>query len=593
MSALFDLLPAVYRLRDSAQGDPLRALVEVIEREVRRVEDDIAGLYDNWFIETCDEWVVPYIADLLGVRNLLPLKEGSFTQRSYVADILAFRRGKGTKHVLEQLGRDLTGWPCKAVEFFDRLVTTQHVNHIRLHSAATLDIRSAYAMQFVGTPFEQAAHTPEVRHIDNARGRYNIPNVGLFLWKLQSYLLNGITAKRVDAKRFMFSPLGLNAALFNVPVTETEITQVTAPANVPMPLSRLTLHHDLTSYYGSANEAKSMRILDDGVVQPINRIVVCDLSDAAAGSWAHAAPAGKIAIDPVLGRIAFDAAPGEVEVSYAYGFGGDLGGGPYDRRASLEEPLEGKVTFQIGVMREPPPSQTQIVSTLTDAVKAWNQQPPGTRGVIALMDNSTYEENLTTAATRIKIPQASQLLIVAAEWPEELQDNPLQPKARIVGHIAPAGVRTHIKGTIEVSGTASAGSPAPGTLILNGVLIEGALNVIAGNLGKLEIVHSTLAPLAHLEPTFACKLNPDLAISLTRSIVGPFKPGCGSESFTSNRFDRRRRHRSERARSRGLHSPRLDEVARIECEQQHIHRPRDCRTQASGVRTLLVSTIQF
>ena len=45
------------------------------------------------------------------------------------------------------------------------------------------------------TPFEQAAHLAEVRHIDNARGRYNVPNVGLFLWRLQSYLLRDVSAR--------------------------------------------------------------------------------------------------------------------------------------------------------------------------------------------------------------------------------------------------------------------------------------------------------------------------------------------------------------------------------------------------------------
>ena len=119
---LFDLLPAVYRLRDAAQGDPLRALLDVIDTEVQRIEDDIEGLYDNWFIETCAEWVVPYIGDLLGVRPLTPIEAAGFSQRGYVANTIAYRRRKGTAAVLEQLARDVTGWPARAVEFFERLV---------------------------------------------------------------------------------------------------------------------------------------------------------------------------------------------------------------------------------------------------------------------------------------------------------------------------------------------------------------------------------------------------------------------------------------------------------------------------------------
>jgi hypothetical protein len=37
----------------------------------------------------------------------------------------------------------------------------------------------------------------------------------------------------------------------------------------------------------------------------------------------------------------------------------------------------------------------QIFATLAEAVQAWNAQPAGTIGVIAVMDSSTYNENLT------------------------------------------------------------------------------------------------------------------------------------------------------------------------------------------------------
>ncbi len=60
------LLPAIYRIRDSEQGEPLKALLQVISEQVDLIEDDIAGLYENWFIETCEDWVVPYIGDLIG-----------------------------------------------------------------------------------------------------------------------------------------------------------------------------------------------------------------------------------------------------------------------------------------------------------------------------------------------------------------------------------------------------------------------------------------------------------------------------------------------------------------------------------------------
>ena len=66
---LYKLLPALYRIRDSepAQAEALRALMALIEEQFLALENDIDRLYDDAFIETCQEWVVPYIGDLLGV----------------------------------------------------------------------------------------------------------------------------------------------------------------------------------------------------------------------------------------------------------------------------------------------------------------------------------------------------------------------------------------------------------------------------------------------------------------------------------------------------------------------------------------------
>ena len=49
---LYQLLPAIYRIRDAEEGEPLRALLALIDEEFARVEEDVARLYDNWFIET-------------------------------------------------------------------------------------------------------------------------------------------------------------------------------------------------------------------------------------------------------------------------------------------------------------------------------------------------------------------------------------------------------------------------------------------------------------------------------------------------------------------------------------------------------------
>ena len=93
---LYELLPAIIRQRDSERGEPLRALVAVLAGQGRLVEGDLQRLYDNLFIETCDDWVVPYLGDLLGVRGLHDTGAAGFSQRGRVANTLAYRRRKGT-----------------------------------------------------------------------------------------------------------------------------------------------------------------------------------------------------------------------------------------------------------------------------------------------------------------------------------------------------------------------------------------------------------------------------------------------------------------------------------------------------------------
>src|SRR5262249_33225136 len=157
-------------IRDAERGEPLRALIAVIAEQAAVMEDDITRLYENWFIETCDEWVVPYIGDLLGVRGLHPVTEATFSQRARVANTLGYRRRKGTASMLEQLARDTTGWPARVSECFRLLATTQYLNHLRPENVRTPDLRAVNLLDRLDGPFDTIAHTGDVRHIDRGRG---------------------------------------------------------------------------------------------------------------------------------------------------------------------------------------------------------------------------------------------------------------------------------------------------------------------------------------------------------------------------------------------------------------------------------------
>src|SRR5262249_3879456 len=140
---LFELLPAIHRLRDGQVQHPgaLRALIDVIAEQVAVLEEDLAQAYDDQFIETCAEWVAPYIGDLIGYRSLHAVAPRIGSPRAEVANTIAYRRRKGTASMLEQLARDVSGWDARAVEFFQQLATTQYMNHLARRSIVAFDVR--------------------------------------------------------------------------------------------------------------------------------------------------------------------------------------------------------------------------------------------------------------------------------------------------------------------------------------------------------------------------------------------------------------------------------------------------------------------
>ncbi|MDB5732066.1 MAG: hypothetical protein JWQ03_1961, partial [Variovorax sp.] len=482
---LYRLLPALYRVRDADQGEPLRALLAVIEGELERIEADTAGLYDNWFIETCDEWVVPYIGDLLGVRPIRAIESAGVSARAYVANTIAYRRRKGTAVVLEQLARDTTGWPARAVEFFTRLATTQHMNHVRLAPPATPGVRDAASAELADTAFDTFAHTAEVRRAATRGGRHNIPNIGLFLWRLRSYAVGtgepGDTSADFASARqlgggWSVHPAGCDAPLFNLPRTETTITHLAEEDNVPGPLRRQALDAELGRLrQGIASPAPRFMTSDDppvlrvwarlaGEPAPVEvrreDMYVCQLPDAVALA---SPPPRALALDPVRGRLAF--APGldvrEVRVQASYGFSGDLGGGPYDRGASvraanrsvaIDVSASGDTggffdpgVWQVGVSHLlPDDGGGTLFPTLRDAVAAWNLQPPGRTGVIVLMDSLSEHDGPGSPPQplSIEIGERSQLLVVAGEWPlEPIPGAPPGSVARVPGHFEARQVR--------------------------------------------------------------------------------------------------------------------------------------------------------
>ena len=422
---LFNLLPGLYRLKDAqlaqlspadsaqlrallamptplsaanqqqldlltakARG-PLQSLLMLVAEQLAVVAADLDQLYEDQFIETCAPWVIPYIGDLIGYKPVNGVAPAVASPRAEVAHTISFRRRKGTVLVLEQLARDVTGWGAHAVEFFKLLTCTQYMKHIRPYNHSTANLRNWKLGEYLDTGFDAVAHSVDVRRVAVERGRYNIPNVGIFLWSLNGYSLTMSPATPLSANAvagsaqcFRINSLGADMPLFNNPVSQgSDITAAAQPANVPDRLRRRVLCEDIQSgtgavYYGAGN---SLALYVNGALLDPNQIQVCDLSGAD-GSWANLPKAGSsysAAVDPQLGRIALPPQTNpKVLASSYYGFNGDMGGGEYPRSDSFTASAEQAVVRVPG-----------DYSTVHDALQALSGD-----GVVEITDSGSYAE---------------------------------------------------------------------------------------------------------------------------------------------------------------------------------------------------------
>lgn len=523
---LYDLLPGVYRKRDAELGQPLRALLRVIAEQVNVVEDDIAQLYENWFIETCEDWVVPYIADLVGYRPVTEAGQaGSPTTaeglehnrilipRREVANIIRHRRRKGTLSLLELLAGDVSGWPARAVEFYQLLSVAQHVNHLHLDRARTVDLRAGDALDRIGGPFDELAHNVDVRRLNSHRtqGRYNIPSVGLFLWRLKEYSITKAPAyylerrhRRRDRNRFTFSFLSNDTQLVTLPFREPEPTHIADEMNVPAPIRRRAFDERTADYYGAG---KSLSIWLGNLEHPVplEHIVAADLSD-----WAYSPQGDQVAVDPRLGRIALanDREETDVWVSFYYAFSANIGGGEYERHL---RPVLTRKRYRVG--QQQASQDADHFETINEAITAWLQDRAAhPDALIEIEDSGAYSEPIK----EIKLKAGERLEIRAR--------NGTRPVIRMFD------LRTSGGDALMISGpTHNDESKRAPQFTLDGVLITGRGLRIRGQLSRVTIRHCTLVPgwsLGHdCEPENEMDLSLELInttaqVNIEHSIVG-------------------------------------------------------------------------
>ena len=139
LNRLYNLMPSIYRERDEREGFPLRDLLRIVTEQANIVHSDIQLLWDNFFIETCERWAIPYIGDLVSnnllhdaqslkapdtAGGLFPDLTGpnlrptnAIRTRADVAKTIYYRRRKGTVPDARRVSprRHWLGRPCRGV----------------------------------------------------------------------------------------------------------------------------------------------------------------------------------------------------------------------------------------------------------------------------------------------------------------------------------------------------------------------------------------------------------------------------------------------------------------------------------------------
>ena len=147
--------------------------------------------------------------------------------------------------------------------------------------------------------------------------------------------------------------------------------------------------------------------------------------------------------------------------------------------------------------RDAPTGDGRLVGTVAEAVQAWNAlpaNPQGRIGLITIMDSRTYAADYVGA----------QAIVVPPGQPAGRRGGRLARHAGPRASRRPGGAsrasssppicaRT-CTAVSKCAGRGPVGTAVAGEVVLDGLLIEGALAVLAGNLGSLRVADCTLVP---------------------------------------------------------------------------------------------------
>jgi hypothetical protein len=455
---LWESLPLMYRALDSddfGAAGPLRELLNRIGKQAAVARRSIDGLWADQFIETCDDWVIAYLADLVATRLVTGLDARG--QRLDVANTIRWRRRKGTVTTVDAVARNITGWDVHVLEAFRGLARTRHnldppvgtgrvpdglrsggglpvgegliEPMTRTPAGGLADLRSAPGARLADSPFGQAFHHADLRRGTGATGWYGIEKLLVYCWRLMSLEVTGATPVPVSGRagEYVFDPTGREIPLFLPPLQDiTEITGTTGPWQVQGPLSAALA--GIMAAYG----VPAAYQVTGGTAEEVR---------------------------PETGRFRLGAPTGEaVTVSYHYGLGGPIGAGTADLTGgtALHVTAEIRVAGGIG-----------LDATLRDAHAG---------DTVTIADSRTY-----TAANDVAVIPAG-----SPARPSASAGTPLTIRAR-------PGCRPVIR-LAEHAGPWVFTGGEGAQLELDGLFVSGGEIVLRGSFDHVKIVGCTFDP---------------------------------------------------------------------------------------------------
>ena len=541
---LWSLIPAIYRSLDAGPtptaNGPLRELVNRIGAQAAVVRRSIDRLGENQSIEICDDWVIPYIGDLVATRLVSCLDADA--QRIDVARTIYYRRRAGTLGILEELAADIATIDARCVEFFRRLGRTRHQfdpplsyrienpvsGPIGFTSGALeiaegligpysgtpaggfADLRNRYAASNTGNAFDEFSYTADLRAPVESLGWYNIRNLGVFLWWLEAFPIAAATpVAGGNPSCFTFDPSGRDTPIF-------------------APSQRAATSQTAEEFWGENWASPEEWVLPVAIRQTLwNQLLLSGTPQLLygnafwvglmAGGISAPVPVSTVSIHPERGRFSFPAgAPvGTITVNYSFGLLLAIGAGGYNNDILSDLALPDVTATVTGGAGGPGlnPSLATISSGTTDAT-------------LQIGDSLTY----TGPTQSLTVPAGTTVAVTA------------QSGQRPVLRWTTGTAATPATWTITGNGSAASGTPT--VLVLEGLWLVGADIILTGTFDAVYLRMVTLDPGTATAPGSAAFFDTAIdgqplapttlwvegsvtTLTIERSITGPLRTRNG------------------------------------------------------------------